>query len=109
MKGIPVVAGVRSSIFLPFQNLKLIIVDEEHDSSYKQQDPNPRYQARDMAIVLGKELKAKVLLGSATHSIESYYQSASGKYGLVELKERYQGLELPKVKLIDIRKDKSAA
>ncbi len=109
MKGIPVVAGVRSSIFLPFQNLKLIIVDEEHDSSYKQQDPNPRYNARDMAIVLGKELKAKVLLGSATPSIESYYQSASGKYGLVELKERYQGLELPNVKLIDRRKDKSAA
>jgi len=109
MKGIPVIAGVRSSIFLPFQNLKLIIVDEEHDSSYKQQDPNPRYNARDMAIVLGKELKAKVLLGSATPSVESYFQSASGKYGLVELEERYQGLELPNVKLIDRRKDKSAA
>lgn len=113
MKGIPVVAGVRSSIFLPFQNLKLIIVDEEHDSSYKQQDPNPRYHARDMAIVLGKELgkelKTKVLLGSATPSVESYYQSESGKYGRVELNERYQGLELPKVKLIDRRKDKSAA
>lgn len=108
LKGIPVVAGVRSGIFLPFQNLKLIIVDEEHDSSYKQQDPNPRYHARDMAIVLGKEHKAKVLLGSATPSIESYYQSESGKYGRVEMAERYQGLELPKVKLIDRRKDKSA-
>ena len=108
LKGIPVVAGVRSGIFLPFQNLKLIIVDEEHDSSYKQQDPNPRYHARDMAIVLGKEHNAKVLLGSATPSVESYYQSESGKYGRVELKERYQGLELPKVTLIDRRKDKSA-
>lgn len=108
LKGIPVVAGVRSGIFLPFQNLKLIIVDEEHDSSYKQQDPNPRYHARDMAIVLGKEQKAKVLLGSATPSIESYYQSETGKYGRVELEERYQGLELPRVTLIDRRKDKSA-
>lgn len=108
LKGIPVVAGVRSGIFLPFQNLKLIIVDEEHDSSYKQQDPNPRYHARDMAIVLGKEQNAKVLLGSATPSIESYYQSETGKYGRVELEERYQGLELPRVTLIDRRKDKSA-
>jgi primosomal protein N' (replication factor Y) len=108
-KGIPVVAGVRSSIFLPFQNLKLIIVDEEHDSSYKQQEPNPRYHARDMAIVLGKEHNAKVLLGSATPSIESYYQSESGKYGRVEIDQRYQGLELPKVMLIDRRKDKSSA
>jgi len=109
VKGIPVVAGVRSSIFLPFQNLKLIIVDEEHDISYKQQDPNPRYQARDMAIFLGKKLDAKVLLGSATPSIESYYQADTGKYGLVELNERYQGLELPKVMLIDRRKDKSSS
>ncbi|HEY3385705.1 MAG TPA: primosomal protein N', partial [Saprospiraceae bacterium] len=109
MKGIPVVAGVRSSIFLPFQNLKLIIVDEEHDISYKQQDPNPRYQARDMAVFLGKKLDAKVLLGSATPSIESYYQADIGKYGLVEINERYQGLELPKVMLIDRRKDKSSS
>jgi len=106
--GIPIVAGVRSSIFLPFQNLQLIIVDEEHDLSYKQQDPNPRYHARDMAIVLGKEHKAKVILGSATPSVESYYHSESGKYGRVELRERYQGIELPKVHLIDSRKDKSA-
>lgn len=107
--GIPIVAGVRSSIFLPFQNLKLIIVDEEHDASYKQQDPNPRYHARDLAIVLGRDLKAKVVLGSATPSIESYYHSETGKYGRVELAERYQGMELPKVTLIDKRKDKSAA
>lgn len=108
MKGIPIVAGVRSSIFLPFQNLKLIIVDEEHDASYKQHDPNPRYNARDMAMVLGMELKAKVLLGTATPSVESYYQSETGKYGRVELSERFLGLDLPKVTLIDRRKDKSA-
>jgi primosomal protein N' (replication factor Y) len=106
--GIPIVAGVRSSIFLPFQNLKLIIVDEEHDPSYKQHDPNPRYNARDIAMVLGMELKAKVLLGTATPSIETYYQTETGKYGRVELSERFQGLELPKVTLIDRRKDKSA-
>jgi primosomal protein N' (replication factor Y) len=105
--GIPIVAGVRSSIFLPFQNLQLIIVDEEHDSSYKQQDPNPRYHARDMAIVLGKEFGARVLLGSATPSVESYYHSINGKYGLVKLKDRFLELEMPKVMLIDKRKDKS--
>jgi primosomal protein N' (replication factor Y) len=107
--GIPLVAGVRSSIFLPFQNLQLIIVDEEHDLSYKQQDPNPRYHARDMAIVLGKEYNAKVILGSATPSVESYYHTENGKYGRVELPERYQGMQLPKVHLIDIRKDKSSS
>ena len=108
MNGIPLVAGVRSSIFLPFKNLKLIIVDEEHDPSYKQQDPNPRYSARDMAIVLGQQSNGKVLLGSATPSIESYYHGETGKYGCVVLSERYQGMELPKVTLIDRRKDKSA-
>ncbi len=107
-KGIPIVAGVRSSIFLPFQNLKLIIVDEEHDTSYKQQDPNPRYHARDVAIFLGQQLGAKVLLGSATPSIESYFHSESGKYGKTFLGERFLGMELPIVTLIDKRKDKSA-
>lgn len=107
--GIPIVAGVRSSIFLPFHNLQLIIVDEEHDQSYKQQDPSPRYHARDMAILLGKDHKAKVILGSATPSVESYYHCETGKYGKVELPERYQGMQLPKVQLIDSRKDKSAA
>lgn len=106
--GIPIVAGVRSSIFLPFQNLQLIIVDEEHDLSYKQQEPNPRYHARDMAIVLGKDHNAKVILGSATPSVESFYHTETGKYGKVELPERYQGMQLPKVHLIDIRKDKSS-
>ena len=109
IEGIPLVAGVRSAMFLPFQNLRLIIVDEEHDGSYKQQDPNPRYHARDMALVLGKEQGAKVLLGSATPSVETYYQCEAGKYGRVVLGERYLGLELPKVTLIDRRKDKSSS
>ncbi len=107
-EGIPIIAGVRSSIFLPFTNLKLIIVDEEHDTSYKQQDPNPRYHARDVAIYLGQKIGAKVLLGSATPSVESYFQSESGKYGKVSLEERYMGMELPIVTMIDKRKDKSA-
>ena len=107
-EGIPIVAGVRSSIFLPFQNLKLIIVDEEHDTSYKQQDPSPRYHARDVAIFLGQQLGAKVLLGSATPSIETYFHSESGKYGKAYLGERFLGMELPIVTMIDKRKDKSA-
>ncbi len=107
-EGIPIIAGVRSSIFLPFQNLKLIIVDEEHDTSYKQQDPNPRYHARDVAIYMAQKLGAKVLLGSATPSIESYFHSESGKYGKTFLGERFLGMELPIVTLIDKRKDKSA-
>ncbi|MBK9984286.1 MAG: primosomal protein N' [Saprospiraceae bacterium] len=107
-EGIPIIAGVRSSIFLPFQNLKLIIVDEEHDTSYKQQDPNPRYHARDVAIYLAQKSGAKVLLGSATPSIESYFHSESGKYGKTFLSERFLGMELPIVTLIDKRKDKSA-
>ncbi len=107
--GIPIVAGVRSSIFLPFQSLKLIVVDEEHDVSYKQQEPNPRYHARDMALVLAQMFEAKVILGSATPSVESYYHATKGKYGLVELNERYLGLELPQVNLIDRNKDKSSS
>jgi primosomal protein N' (replication factor Y) len=93
-EGIPVIAGVRSAIFLPFQNLRLIIVDEEHDTSYKQQDPSPRYHARDMAILLGRDLNAKVLLGSATPAIETFFQAENGRYGIVTLAERYQGMEL---------------
>jgi primosomal protein N' (replication factor Y) len=106
--GIPIIAGVRSSIFLPFQNLQLVIIDEEHDPSYKQQDPNPRYHARDTAIYLASILNARVLLGSATPSIETYFQSESGKYGLSVLHERYLGVELPEIFIIDKRKDKSA-
>ncbi len=107
--GAPVVAGVRSSIFLPFRDLRLIIVDEEHDASYKQQDPNPRYHARDMALVLARNAGAKVLLGSATPSLESYYQATNGRYGLVEIMQRYQDMALPRVQLIDQRRDKSSA
>ena len=86
-----VILGARSAVFLPFQHLGLIIVDEEHETSYKQQDPAPRYHARSAAIMLG----AKVLLGTATPSLESYHNAMTGKYGLVELKERYQGCAKP--------------
>ena len=92
-----VILGVRSSVFLPFSNLGLIIVDEEHDGSYKQQDPAPRYHARDTAIMLAKLSAAKIMLGSATPSIESYYNAVTGKYRLVELKERYGEVELPEI------------
>jgi len=115
-----VILGARSAVFLPFQRLGLVIVDEEHETSYKQQDPAPRYHARSAAIMLthlavsGSQLSggseptansqqpiAKVLLGTATPSMESYHNAQTGKYGLVELKERYQGLELPEVQVVD--------
>ncbi len=95
--GYRLVLGVRSSIFLPFGNLGLVIVDEEHDTSYKQHDPSPRYQARDSAIVLAGIHKAKTILGSATPSVESYYNAETGKYGLAELKERYGSIKLPSI------------
>lgn len=109
LTGIPLVAGVRSSVFLPFQQIGLIIVDEEHDASYKQKDPSPRYHARDMALMLGQRYNAKVLLGSATPSIESYHSAVSGKFGLVSLHKRYGDIALPKVDIIDRRRDKSSA
>lgn len=90
-----VVLGARSAVFLPFKALKLIVVDEEHESSYKQQEPSPRYQARDVAVYLGHLHKAKVVLGSATPAIESYYNAVNQKYGLVTLNERFGGVELP--------------
>ena len=99
-----VVLGARSAIFLPIPNLGLVIVDEEHDPSYKQAEPNPRYHARAAAIVLAKEHGAKVLLGTATPSIESYYLAQKGVYGLVKLTERFGGLELPHITLIDLRR-----
>ena len=92
-----VILGARSSVFLPFQNLGLVIVDEEHESSFKQQDPAPRYHARSAAIMLG----AKVLLGTATPSMETYYNAKTGKYGLVELTQRHQGIELPEIQVVD--------
>ena len=110
-----VILGARSAVFLPFQRLGLVIVDEEHESSYKQQDPAPRYHARSVAIMLAT-LTARstfhtppstlhtprVLLGTATPSLESYHNAKTGKYGLVELKERYQGIELPEIQVVDI-------
>ena len=92
-----VILGARSAVFLPFQRLGLVIVDEEHETSFKQQDPAPRYHARSVAIMLG----ARVLLGTATPSLESYHNAKSGKYGLVELKERYQQIELPEIQVVD--------
>jgi len=99
----PFVVGVRSSVFLPFSRLGLIIVDEEHESSFKQVDPAPRYHARDVAMVLANQHGAKVLLGSATPSLESYYQAKQGKYGLVCLKERFGAAQLPRMELIDTK------
>ena len=99
-----VILGARSAIFLPFSDLGLIIVDEEHEPSYKQQDPAPRYHARSAAIMMAQWYGAKVLLGTATPSIESYYNALSGKYGLVEMKERFQGLQLPRITMIDLQR-----
>tara|TARA_R110002033_G_scaffold46589_3_gene91362 strand:+ start:8 stop:1792 length:1785 start_codon:yes stop_codon:yes gene_type:complete len=97
-----VVIGARSSLLLPFQNLGLIIVDEEHESSYKQFDPAPRYHARDSAIVLANIFKAKTLLGSATPSLETYFNASQGKYGLVELNTRYNNVVMPDIELVDL-------
>ena len=99
-----VILGARSAIFLPFSDLGLIIVDEEHEPSYKQQDPAPRYHARSAAIMMAHWYGAKVLLGTATPSIESYYNALTGKYGLVEMKERFQGLQLPQITMIDLQR-----
>ena len=98
-----IIVGARSSVFLPFRKLGLIIIDEEHESSYKQFDPNPRYNARDCGIYLGSIIKAKVVLGSATPSIESSQNARKGKYGWVKLKERYGGIDLPEIKTIDLK------
>jgi primosomal protein N' (replication factor Y) len=100
---IKMVLGARSALFLPFKNLGLIIVDEEHDASYKQQDPSPRYNARDAAIYYAGLFHAQVLLGSATPSVESYFNAANDKYALVELNERFGGINLPAIEIIDVR------
>ena len=97
-----ILLGARSSIFLPFNNLGLVIVDEEHETSYKQYDPAPRYHARDTAVFLAHLYKARVLLGSATPSLESYYNAKIKKYGLVELKERFGGVQLPQIEVVSI-------
>lgn len=98
----PLVLGVRSSLFLPFRRLGLVIVDEEHDASYKQQDPAPRYNARDAAIVLARQHGARVVLGTATPALETYHNALEGKYALVEMTERYGGVELPEICVEDV-------
>jgi primosomal protein N' (replication factor Y) len=100
------VVGVRSAIFLPFDNLGLIIVDEEHETSYKQHDPAPRYNARDVAVIMSYMHRGKTLLGSATPSLESYYHARSGRYGLVEMTQRFGNAALPTFELIDTKKEK---
>ncbi|NIK73181.1 primosomal protein N' (replication factor Y) [Thermonema lapsum] len=97
------VVGVRSAVFLPFDNLSLIIVDEEHEASYKQHEPAPRYHARDVAMMLGKLHYAKVLLGSATPALETYYHAQQGRYGYIALQERYGNAQLPQVHISDLR------
>lgn len=101
-----VVIGARSSLFLPFSNLGLVIVDEEHESSYKQFDPSPRYNARDCAMVLAAMHGAKTLLGSATPSVETYYKATTGRYGLVTLAERYEGVKLPEIMVVDMNDER---
>jgi len=98
-----IILGTRSATLLPFKNLGLVIVDEEHEASYKQFDPSPRYNARDAAIVLAKLHKTTILLGSATPSLESYYNTKTGKYGLVTLNRRFGNVQMPKIELIDIK------
>lgn len=98
-----IILGARSAMFLPFENLGLIIIDEEHDSSFKQYDPSPRYNARDAAIYLSTLHKANVILGSATPAIESYFNALGGKYHLVELAERYGGVQMPEILLADLK------
>ncbi len=98
-----IILGARSSIFLPFSNLGLIVVDEEHETSYKQFEPSPRYNARDSAIVLSNIHKAKILLSSATPSLESYFNAEQKKYGFVQLNRRHGNVQLPKIELIDVK------
>ncbi len=98
-----VILGARSAVFLPFQRLGLVIVDEEHETSFKQQDPAPRYHARSAAIVLAQMYGAKTLLGTATPSMESYYNARQGKYGLVEMKTRFKDIQLPEIQVVDVK------
>lgn len=102
-KNYDVIIGVRSSVFLPFRQLGLVIVDEEHESSYKQYDPSPRYHARNAAIVLASMHGAKTLLGTATPSVESYFNAQTGKYGLVELHQRHEEMQLPEIVVVDTK------
>ena len=99
-----IIVGARSSIFLPFDNLDLIIIDEEHDSSLKQTQPSPRYHARDCAIILSKIYNSKIILGSATPSLETIDNINQKKYEVVRLDKRYGNIELPSIEIIDLRK-----
>ena len=98
-----IIIGVRSAVFMPFANLGLVIIDEEHDQSYRQTDPSPRYHGKNTAIMYAHFQKAKTLLGSATPAIESYYNALTGKYGLVELTERYENMAMPEITLVDTK------
>ena len=98
-----IILGARSAVFLPFQKLGLVIIDEEHETSFKQQDPAPRYHARSTAIVLAQMYKAKTLLGTATPSMESYYNAKTGKYGLVTLTTRFKNIQLPEIEVVDTK------
>ena len=98
-----IILGARSAVFLPFQRLGLVVVDEEHETSFKQQDPAPRYHARSVAAVLARIHGAKTLLGTATPSLETYHNALSGKYGLVEMTQRYKGMEMPEIQVVDIK------
>ncbi len=98
-----IILGVRSAIFLPFSDLGLIVIDEEHETTYKQFDPSPRYHARDAAIVLAKHFGAKVLLGTATPAVETYFNAKNNKFGFVEITQRYKDIELPEIELADLR------
>lgn len=102
-KGYEIILGVRSSVFLPFRQLGLIIVDEEHENSYKQYEPSPRYHARNAAVVLASMHNAKTLLGTATPSIESYYNAKIGKYGYVQITQRFKEIELPEILVVDTK------
>lgn len=102
-KGYDLIIGVRSSVFLPFRQLGLVIVDEEHEPGYKQQDPAPRYHARNAAIMLASMHGAKTLLGTATPAVETYFNTQIGKYGLVELNERHEDIQLPEIEVVDMK------
>ncbi|MGI6222311.1 MAG: replication restart helicase PriA [Prevotella sp.] len=98
-----VILGARSAVFLPFQRLGLVVIDEEHENSYKQQDPAPRYHARSVAIVMAQMVGAKTLLGTATPCVETYHNALTGKYGLVTVTQRFKGVELPQIEIVDIK------
>lgn len=106
MERFHIILGARSALFLPFHNLGLVIVDEEHDTSFKQYDPAPRYHARDAAIYLARLHNAKTLLGSATPAVETFYNTRTGKYGLVELSERYGGMLMPEIRIVNIKEER---